>query len=224
MNKFIILLNTHVLLYLNILVFYVVGNKSDLYTNAVVSDEEGRSFALEINGLFRIISCKTGEGIKEMFDEIGRIIKSEKNQKEQSRISLDKTVKTNAGCCGSKRETKSTCRRTKKSEYCSFNRRTDSIVGETLPQSILIPANNKSLKKQKTNTNTTISSHDVTPMNIPISDSEEKNVKPINISNSEIKIPKKDKKCCCFSCYYHCCLSCLCCCHKDNDDENYSLI
>ena len=212
------------MLYLNILVFYVVGNKSDLYTNAVVSDEEGRSFALEINGLFRIISCKTGEGIKEMFDEIGRIIKSEKNQKEQSRISLDKTVKTNAGCCGSKRETKSTCRRTKKSEYCSFNRRTDSIVGETLPQSILIPANNKSLKKQKTNTNTTISSHDVTPMNIPISDSEEKNVKPINISNSEIKIPKKDKKCCCFSCYYHCCLSCLCCCHKDNDDENYSLI
>ena len=212
------------MLYLNILVFYVVGNKSDLYTNAVVSDEEGRSFALEINGIFRIISCKTGEGIKEMFDEIGRIIKSEKNQKEQSRISLDKTVKTNAGCCGSKRETKSTCRRTKKSEYCSFNRRTDSIVGETLPQSILIPANNKSLKKQKTNTNTTISSHDVTPMNIPISDSEEKNVKPINISNSEIKIPKKDKKCCCFSCYYHCCLSCLCCCHKDNDDENYSLI
>ena len=102
------------MLYLNILVFYVVGNKSDLYTNAVVSDEEGRSFALEINGLFRIISCKTGEGIKEMFDEIGRIIKSEKNQKEQSRISLDKTVKTNAGCCGSKRETKSTCRRTKK--------------------------------------------------------------------------------------------------------------
>ena len=149
MNKFIILLNTHVLLYLNILVFYVVGNKSDLYTNAVVSDEEGRSFALEINGLFRIISCKTGEGIKEMFDEIGRIIKSEKNQKEQSRISLDKTVKTNAGCCGCTRETKSTCRRTKKSEYCSFNRRTDSIVGETLPQSILIPANNKSLKKQK---------------------------------------------------------------------------
>ena len=212
------------MLYLNILVFYVVGNKSDLYTNAVVSDKEGRSFSLEINGLFRIISCKTGEGIKEMFDEIGRIIKSEKNQKEQSRISLDKTVKTNAGCCGSKRETKSTCRRTKKSEYCSFNRRTDSIVGETLPQSILIPANNKSLKKQKTNTNTTISSHDVTPMNIPISDSEEKNVKPINISKSEIKIPKKDKKCCCFSCYYHCCLSCLCCCHKDNDDENYSLI
>ena len=212
------------MLYLNILVFYVVGNKSDLYTNAVVSDKEGRSFALEINGLFRIISCKTGEGIQEMFDEIGRIIESEKNQKEQSRISLVKTVKTNSGCCGSKRETKSTPRRTKKSEYCSFNRRTDSIVGETLPQSILIPANNKSLKKQKTNTNTTISSHDVTPMNIPISDSEEKNVKPINISKSEIKIPKKDKKCCCFSCYYHCCLSCLCCCHKDNDDENYSLI
>ena len=132
-----------------LIIIYVVGNKSDLYTNAVVSDEEGRSFALEINGIFRIISCKTGEGIKEMFDEIGRIIKSEKNQKEQSRISLDKTVKTNAGCCGSKRETKSTCRRTKKSEYCSFNRRTDSIVGETLPQSILIPANNKSLKKQK---------------------------------------------------------------------------
>ena len=133
-------------------------------------------------------------------------------------------MKTNSGCCGSKRETKPTPRRTKKSEYCSFNRKTDSIVGETLPQSILIPANNKSLKKQKTNTNTTISSHDVTPMNIPISDSEEKNVKPINISKSEIKIPKKDKKCCCFSCYYHCCLSCLCCCHKDNDDENYSLI
>ena len=212
------------MLYLNILVFYVVGNKSDLYTNAVVSDKEGRSFALEIKGLFRIISCKTGEGIQEMFYEIGRIIESEKKQKEQSRIYLDKTVNTKSGCCGSKRETKSTPRRTKKSEYCSFNRRTDSIVGETLPQSILIPANNKSLKKQKTNTNTTISSHDVTPMNIPISDSEEKNLKPINISKSEIKIPKKDKKCCCFSCYYHCCLSCRCCCHKDNDDENYSLI
>ena len=97
-----------------------------------------------------------------------------RKQKEQSRIYLDKTVNTKSGCCGSKRETKSTPRRTKKSEYCSFNRRTDSIVGETLPQSILIPANNKSLKKQKTNTNTTISSHDVTPMNIPISDSEEK--------------------------------------------------
>ena len=47
----------------------VVGNKSDLFTEATVSEDEGRKFAKQHEAIFANTSCKTGEGVKEMFEE-----------------------------------------------------------------------------------------------------------------------------------------------------------
>ena len=49
---------------------YLVANKIDLYEEAQVSEEEGRSYAKEKNIKFYQISCKTGEGIDILLEDI----------------------------------------------------------------------------------------------------------------------------------------------------------
>ena len=44
------------------LVMVVVGNKSDLFAEATVSEDEGRRFAKQHEAIFANTSCKTGEG------------------------------------------------------------------------------------------------------------------------------------------------------------------
>ena len=48
-------------------VLAVVGNKSDLFENEVVSEEEGRKFAEEKNAEFMLVSSKTGDNINSLF-------------------------------------------------------------------------------------------------------------------------------------------------------------
>ena len=49
---------------------YFIGNKIDLYEQKGGKKEEGIEFAEEENLRFFEISCKTGEGLKEFFDDL----------------------------------------------------------------------------------------------------------------------------------------------------------
>jgi small GTP-binding protein len=55
-------------------IFFVVGNKSDLYENEQVTDEEGKKFAKEINAIFKITSALSNTGIDRLFESIGKKI------------------------------------------------------------------------------------------------------------------------------------------------------
>lgn len=52
-----------------------VGNKKDLEEQREISSEEGRSFAASENLMFFETSAKTGESVKEVFDQLAREIK-----------------------------------------------------------------------------------------------------------------------------------------------------
>ena len=52
--------------------FFVVANKSDLYENEQVTDEEGKKFAKQIKGIFKSTSALSNNGISRLFDSIGR--------------------------------------------------------------------------------------------------------------------------------------------------------
>ena len=48
----------------------IVGNKSDQYESEnTVNEEEARKFAESINGIFKLVSAKTGQGIDDLFNE-----------------------------------------------------------------------------------------------------------------------------------------------------------
>ncbi len=52
-------------------VLAVVGNKNDLYErDDVVSDEEAKAFAKEINATFMLTSAKSGDGIEKLLSLI----------------------------------------------------------------------------------------------------------------------------------------------------------
>ena len=50
-------------------IFAVVANKIDLYETQQVSDEEGKAFAREINGIFQATSAKSDAGISNLFEK-----------------------------------------------------------------------------------------------------------------------------------------------------------
>ena len=53
------------------IVFGIAGNKSDLYDNEEVPEEEARNFAKSINAIFALTSAKDNDGIEELFRNIG---------------------------------------------------------------------------------------------------------------------------------------------------------
>ena len=59
-------------------IFVVAGNKSELYENKKVSNEEGEEWAKSIGAVFFSISSKYGSGIDEMFNYIGEKINNPK--------------------------------------------------------------------------------------------------------------------------------------------------
>ena len=62
-------------LILIILVYALVGNKSDLYLEEEVTDEEGLKLAKEINAIYQRTSAKSDSGsIDELFMNIGKKI------------------------------------------------------------------------------------------------------------------------------------------------------
>ena len=50
----------------------VVANKSDLYDNAQVKNEEGEEYARSINAIFQSTSAKSDSGITNLFDNLGQ--------------------------------------------------------------------------------------------------------------------------------------------------------
>ena len=71
----------------------IAANKSDLFEEQEVSDEEGKQLAEATKGIFMQTSCKTGSGIKEVFRALAK--KYEKGETaEKERIILEEK-KTN---------------------------------------------------------------------------------------------------------------------------------
>ena len=75
-------------------IFAVVANKIDLYMEQRVRDEDGETFADEIGAIFQTTSAKSGSGIDQLFDEIGKTYLSsrlgyKKIEKENKGIKLD---------------------------------------------------------------------------------------------------------------------------------------
>ena len=73
----------------------VVGNKSDLFTEATVSEDEGRKFAKQHEAIFANTSCKTGEGVKEMFEDIEKIIMNNVRKNEEEKEEDDEKPEIN---------------------------------------------------------------------------------------------------------------------------------
>ena len=80
----------------------VVGNKSDLYENDNLADEnQAKEFAQSINATFMLTSAKTGDGIEKLFDTlVDKFLSSDFNSKykEMKQIKGDiKVLKPNEG-------------------------------------------------------------------------------------------------------------------------------
>lgn len=73
----------------------IVANKSDLFLEAQVTEQEGRNFAKSIGASFYLISCLQGIGIKEMVQEIGAkyLEVTDKNGKKPAGIDINKENK-----------------------------------------------------------------------------------------------------------------------------------
>ena len=78
------------------LVFALVGNKDDLYSEEEVSYEEGLELSKEINAIYQRTSAKNGvDGIDKLFEKIGKklldpSIKIENNIFKEEKKIIDK--------------------------------------------------------------------------------------------------------------------------------------
>ena len=59
----------------------IVGNKIDKYDTSQVKREEAEEYAKSVNGIFRLVSALNANGIKELFEFIGKTL-YDKNKKE----------------------------------------------------------------------------------------------------------------------------------------------
>ena len=53
-------------------IIIIAGNKSDLYEHEAVDEEEVRKYCKNIDALYLLTSAKTGEGVNELFNKIGK--------------------------------------------------------------------------------------------------------------------------------------------------------
>ena len=83
----------------------VIGNKSDLFENEEVKEEEAKEFAESIGAFFMLTSAKHGTGIHEAFKEAAEMIEKRGLNKGKSGIQLtnDNPTKKNT-CCGNKKD------------------------------------------------------------------------------------------------------------------------
>ena len=95
----------------NSIIIALAGNKSDLYEERQVQDDEGEKYAKSMNAIFASTSAKNDSGIKELFeniamkilevqeekkkDELANIKKGKKNGKEHNNENANKNVKLN---------------------------------------------------------------------------------------------------------------------------------
>ena len=86
--------------------FGVAANKSDLYEERKVDDDEGEKFAKSIGGIFMPTSAKNYTGITELFDAIGQKILNKddfdfftKEKKETIKNLKESKNESKSGCC-----------------------------------------------------------------------------------------------------------------------------
>ena len=99
----------------------IVGNKSDLYENEQVTDDEGKAYAKEKNAIFKSTSALSNRGIDSLFTDIAKkcldpnydyLAEDKKiqeefnqrklNEKQRDRINLNHHTQNNpkkGGCC-----------------------------------------------------------------------------------------------------------------------------
>ena len=91
-------------------VLAVVGNKSDLYEEEEVSENEAKEFAKEIGAFFMLVSAKTGNNVNQLFEALLRqylgkeftkkVEEMKKNKGDTKQLKMDKTKdKKKKGCC-----------------------------------------------------------------------------------------------------------------------------
>ena len=89
----------------------IAANKSDLYEQSEVSDEEGKKYAKKIKAIWKLTSAlKENKGIDELIEELlnNYINYEEKGNNEDVKIKLDKSSfskdnKKEKGCCKNKK-------------------------------------------------------------------------------------------------------------------------
>ena len=91
-------------------VLAVVGNKSDLYEEEEVSENEAKEFAKEIGAFFMLVSAKTGNNVNQLFEALLRqylgkeftkkVEEMKKNKGDTKQLKIDKTKdKKKKRCC-----------------------------------------------------------------------------------------------------------------------------
>ena len=91
-------------------VLAVVGNKSDLYEEEEVSENEAKEFAKEIGAFFMLVSAKTGNNVNQLFEALLRqylgkeftkkVEEMKKNKGDTKQLKIDKTKgEKKKGCC-----------------------------------------------------------------------------------------------------------------------------
>lgn len=59
---------------------FIVGNKNDLYLNEQVPKKDAEDYSKSINATYRCVSALTNDGIKELFECIGKTLLVGKEQ------------------------------------------------------------------------------------------------------------------------------------------------
>ncbi|CAD8062603.1 unnamed protein product [Paramecium sonneborni] len=88
------------------LIFILVGNKCDLIDQEAVTYDEAKQYSYQLQALFQYTSCKTNDGIEDLFRIIaGEYLKQEEelknqqntNHKQNSKLSIEKNYYSS--CC-----------------------------------------------------------------------------------------------------------------------------
>ena len=89
----------------------VVGNKSDLYENDNLADEnQAKEFAQSINAIFMLTSAKTGDGIEKLFDTlVDKFLSSDFNSKYKEMKQIKGEIKVLKPNEGEKKKKKGFC-------------------------------------------------------------------------------------------------------------------
>ena len=89
----------------------VVGNKSDLYENDNLADEnQAKEFAQSINATFMLTSAKTGDGIEKLFDTlVDKFLSSDFNSKYKEMKQIKGEIKVLKPNEGEKKKKKGFC-------------------------------------------------------------------------------------------------------------------
>ena len=53
-------------------IIIIAGNKSDLYEHEAVDEDEVRKYCKNIDAIYQLTSAKSGEGVNELFNKIGK--------------------------------------------------------------------------------------------------------------------------------------------------------